>query len=193
MSGPGLNRAVFLDRDGILVVPEFRDGRSYAPRRLQNFAIYPEARRNLDRLKRAGFSLVVVTNQPDVGAGLLERGQLEEMHRLLREALPVDEIAVCCHTREDRCACRKPEPGLIHGSADQLRIDLAASYMVGDRASDIEAGARAGCRTVFVDLCYTAEPTPDGPTANVSSLGEAVDWILADSKGGGCEQEYVEG
>jgi D-glycero-D-manno-heptose 1,7-bisphosphate phosphatase len=172
-------RAVFLDRDGVLVVPTFRDGRSFAPTELAQFRLYPEARGSLERLKKAGFALVVVTNQPDVGAGRVRREVVEEMHRRLRGLLPLDAIKVCFHTREQRCSCRKPRPALLFEAAEELTIDLAASVMVGDRATDVEAGHAAGCRTVFIDLACAAEPRPARVDLIASNLAEATDWILA--------------
>ncbi|MGO9768532.1 MAG: D-glycero-alpha-D-manno-heptose-1,7-bisphosphate 7-phosphatase [Roseiarcus sp.] len=170
-------RAVFLDRDGVLVVPRFRDGRSFAPRTLAQFAIYEDAPRCVRQLKDAGFKLVVVSNQPDVGAGLVSREVVEEMNVRLCRLMPLDAIKVCYHTKEQRCACRKPLPGLLLEAAAEMGIDLSASIMVGDRASDIEAGAMAGCRTAFVDLGYTAEARPANPDKVAASLGEATDWI----------------
>ncbi len=112
------------------------------------------------RLKEAGFCLVVATNQPDVGVGEVPRAIVEAMHARMREALPVDAIKVCYHSREDGCACRKPLPGMLLEAAAELHIETSASYMVGDRASDVAAGSAAGCRTVFIDRGYTAEPPP---------------------------------
>lgn len=165
--------AVFLDRDGVLVVPEFRDGRSFAPRDLANYAFYPEAADAVTALKSAGFLTVVVTNQPDIGAGLIAADTVEEMHRRLKAAMPLDAIEVCPHTRNDHCDCRKPAPGLLIRAAEELGIDLARSYMVGDRASDVEAGKAAGCRTVFIDLGYTAEPRPRDADWTIGSIGAA--------------------
>jgi D-glycero-D-manno-heptose 1,7-bisphosphate phosphatase len=163
--------AVFLDRDGVLVVPEFRDGRSYAPRDLASYAFYPDAAAAVAALKSAGFLTVVVTNQPDIGAGLIAAETVEEMHRRLLEAMPLDAIRVCPHTREDRCDCRKPAPGLLLKAAEEFGIDLGRSYMVGDRASDVEAGKAAGCRTIFIDLGYTAELRPHDPDWTIGSIG----------------------
>src|SRR6266849_4837679 len=88
-------RGVFLDRDGVILIPEFRDGRSFAPRTLGGFRLYPDAPASLQKLKRAGFLLAVVTNQPDVGDGLTARSEVEAMHEHMRQALPVDVIKVC--------------------------------------------------------------------------------------------------
>jgi D-glycero-D-manno-heptose 1,7-bisphosphate phosphatase len=168
---------VFLDRDGVIVVPEFRDGRSFAPTRLADFRLYPEAASSLHRLKRAGFLLAVVTNQPDVGNGLTVRSEVEAMHDVIRQTLPVDVIKVCFHGHAAHCQCRKPNPGMILEAASELGIDLANSYMVGDRTSDVEAGRRTGCATVFIDLDY-AEPAPTAPDYVVHSVAEAADVII---------------
>jgi D-glycero-D-manno-heptose 1,7-bisphosphate phosphatase len=165
--------AVFLDRDGVLVVPEFRDGRSFAPRDLANYSFYPDAADAVTALKLAGFLTVVVTNQPDIGAGLIAVDTVEEMHRRLKAAMPLDAIEVCPHTRSDHCDCRKPAPGLLIRAAEEFGIDLARSYMVGDRASDVEAGKAAGCRTLFIDLGYTAEPRPQDADWTIGSIGAA--------------------
>ena len=171
-------KAVFLDRDGVIVVPEFRDGRSFAPVRLEDYRLYPEAPAALSRLKNAGYLLVVVTNQPDVGRGLIPEQVLEEMHRRLLTSLPIDFVKVCRHTAEDRCSCRKPKPGMLLEAASEFGISLPDSYMVGDRATDIEAGHAAGCRSVFIDLGYTGEPKPDSPSFTVPSISHAADVIL---------------
>jgi D-glycero-D-manno-heptose 1,7-bisphosphate phosphatase len=172
-------KAVFLDRDGVIVVPEFRDGRSFAPVGLRDYRFYPEAPVALSRLKAAGYLLVVVTNQPEVGRGLIAEEVLTEMHRRLQVSFPVDSIKVCRHTAADGCNCRKPKPGMLLEAASELGISLPDSYMIGDRGTDIEAGRAAGCRTVFVDLGYTSEPKPDSASFTVSSIDQATDVILA--------------
>jgi D-glycero-D-manno-heptose 1,7-bisphosphate phosphatase len=174
----GLAPAVFLDRDGVIVVPEFRNGRSFAPRRLEDFKLYSEAAASLEKLRRAGFLLAVVTNQPDVGHGLIRRADVEAMHEIITRELPVAAIKACYHRQSDDCACRKPKPGMILQAADELGIDLQRSFMVGDRKSDIEAGRTAGCRTVFIDRDYR-EAASERPDYVVRSIAEAADIIVA--------------
>ncbi|KAB2939028.1 MAG: HAD-IIIA family hydrolase [Hyphomicrobium sp.] len=169
--------AVFLDRDGVLTIPEFRDGRSFAPRTLEAFQIYPDAPACVRELKQAGFLVVVVTNQPDVGAGIVAQDVVEEMHVRLRADVPVDDIEVCYETREQATDRRKPGAGMLKDAARRWGIDLGASFMVGDRDSDIEAARRAGCTAVFIDLGYS-DAGPTRQAATVSSLREATDWIL---------------
>jgi D-glycero-D-manno-heptose 1,7-bisphosphate phosphatase len=138
--------------------------------------VLPGVREALERLKSAGFALVVVSNQPDVARGQLPRETVDEINARLMALLPLDEIRVCCHDDVDRCDCRKPKPGLL---LDPPSYNVAASFMVGDRWRDIEAGRRAGCRaTILIDYGYD-EPAPRDADYNVSSLAEAVDCILA--------------
>jgi D-glycero-D-manno-heptose 1,7-bisphosphate phosphatase len=173
-------RGVFLDRDGVLSVPEFRNGRSFAPRSLEQFRLYDDAPDSIARLKSAGFALVVVTNQPDVGNGLIERHIVEEMHRRLASALPVDAIEACYHRQDEQCDCRKPQPGMLRRAAIRLRIALARSYMIGDRASDIAAGRAAGCQTIFIDRGYRDESS-DHADCVAASLAEAADIVLGNA------------
>lgn len=174
-----LRPAVFLDRDGVLVVPEFRDGRSYAPRALERFAIYPEARSALSGLKDRGFLIVVVTNQPDIGNGKILSTVVEKMHALMLDELPIDRIEICPHRQDEDCTCRKPRAGMLLRAAQACGIDLSRSYMVGDRASDVEAGATAGCSTIFIDLGYAAESKPSQPDHVARDVLDAARIILA--------------
>jgi D-glycero-D-manno-heptose 1,7-bisphosphate phosphatase len=171
-------KAVFLDRDGVIAIPEFRDGRSFAARTVEDFRLYPDASPSLHKLKRAGFVLAVVTNQPEVGHGLIRRCDVDEMHAIIARELPVDVIKVCFHRQDDGCHCRKPKPGMLLEAAEELDIDLTQSFMVGDRASDVEAGRAAGCTTVFIDLGYDAELAPRHPDYVVASIAQAAEIIL---------------
>lgn len=171
-------RAVFLDRDGTLNEAFVRDGKSYPPADVDEFRLLPGVGRAAEALKAAGYVLIVVTNQPDVGAGRQQRDVVEAMHVKLQTLLPVDEIRVCYHTDADGCRCRKPAPGMILSAAADRRIDLAASYMIGDRWRDVEAGRGAGCRTVWIRNQYD-ERQPAASDFVVDSLSEAADLILA--------------
>ena len=155
-----MNQAVFLDRDGVLTRANVRDGKPYAPRSLADLEILPDALAATTALKTDGFQLVVITNQPDVGNGLLDLAVVEAMHCRLRDELPINLIKACYHRQSDGCYCRKPRPGMLIEAADELDVDLARSFVVGDRWSDVEAGRSQGCRTVFVDIRNRVLPTP---------------------------------
>jgi D-glycero-D-manno-heptose 1,7-bisphosphate phosphatase len=169
--------AVFLDRDGVLVEATVRDGVPQSAHSLEELKILPDVARSCERLHEAGFLLVVVTNQPDVARGSLTAEAVEEMHRELREHLPLDDVAVCFHDDADGCDCRKPQPGLLLAAAKRWQVDLATSFLVGDRWRDVEAARRAGCRAIFVDRGY-AEAIASEPDATVRNLEEAAEWIL---------------
>jgi len=172
-----MKKAVFFDRDGVLVRSLVRDGKPYAARTIEEFEILPESGGVTRDLAEAGFPLVVFTNQPDVGNGLVERPVVEEMNRILQRTLSLTAIKVCYHSQTEGCACRKPKPGMLIEAASEFDLDLSQSYVVGDRKSDIEAGNAAGCITIFIDCGYD-EPSPENPDIVVESLTEAADVIL---------------
>ena len=154
-----IRAAVFLDRDGVINRAVVRERHAGAPRCLAELELLPGVRAALRALKGAGYRLVVVTNQPDVARGTARRANVEAINQRLCSTLPLDAVFMCSHDDRDRCLCRKPKPGLLARAARELHIDCTASYMVGDRWHDIEAGRRAGCRTLLVDHGYT-EPQP---------------------------------
>lgn len=177
-----MKRAVFLDRDGVLNHAPVRDGRPYSPHRLEDFRILPDVPAALTRLKAAGYLLIVATNQPDVARGLMPRETLDAMHELLRVRLPLDDIRACIAEDGPDCDCYKPKPGLLLAAARDHGINLAESWMVGDRWRDVGAGRNAGCRTVFINYGYR-EPLPQAADYSVQSLTEAVGLIIPQPSG----------
>lgn len=175
-------RAVFLDRDGVLNRPVVRRGRPYPPASLRELEICREAPAALTALKREGFLLYVVTNQPDVARGIQQRSMVEAMHTALRKALPLEGFYVCYHDDADACECRKPKPGLLLTAAGEHGISLPASYVVGDRWRDVEAGQRAGCRNAWIERGYAERGPSAPPDFTAKSLREVTDWILQESR-----------
>lgn len=188
MSG---RRAVFLDRDGVLI--EDVD-LLVGPERVRVLDGVPAA---LDALAEAGFRLVVVTNQTVVARGLASERDVDDLHEEMRELLPqLDAVYVCPHHpnatlaafRAD-CECRKPRPGLLVRAARDLGLDLRASTIVGDRISDVAAGAAAGCATVLVRSGAHAAPAIETsvdlrhvvPDHECDDLAAAAGWILGRS------------
>ena len=195
MSTDGGRPAVFLDRDGVVIEEA---GLLVDAARIR---IAPGVPAALARLGNAGFELVVVTNQTVVARGLTSEEGVAEIHRAVAERLAAEGGAVVSgfyvcphHPSADvaayrlACECRKPRPGLILRAAEELRLDLRSSFMVGDRITDIAAGARAGCRTVLIRAGGYLEPPietleplePDIRADHVcDDVPAAVDWILA--------------
>lgn len=170
-------RAVFLDRDGVINRAYVRAGKPFPPATAAELELLPGVPEAMALLKREGFLLIVVTNQPDIGAGKQKREVVEAMHSRLMTELPLDAIKVCYHVDEDGCACRKPRPGMLLEAIAEHGIDPALSALVGDRWRDIGAGQAAGCRSYFVDYGYREE-RPEKPYVRVKSLLEAATKIL---------------
>jgi D-glycero-D-manno-heptose 1,7-bisphosphate phosphatase len=178
-----MRRAVFLDRDGVINRALEKESKPYPPTSLAEFEILPEAPAACARLKAAGFLLVVATNQPDVGRGTLKQEVVEKIHAHMTAQLPIDRVEVCFHLGKglSDCDCRKPKPGMLLRAARELKIDLAQSWMVGDRWRDIDCGHAAGCKTIFIDRGY-AETLKHAPDFRVKNLTEVADIILGGRK-----------
>jgi D-glycero-D-manno-heptose 1,7-bisphosphate phosphatase len=175
----GFARAIFLDRDGVINRPVVRDGKPYPPGSLEEFEMYPEAGPACAAMKDAGYLLIVVTNQPDVGRGTQSQAVVEDMHAALCRALPIDRVEVCYDPGQgENSAFHKPAPGMVLRAARELHIDLPGSFLVGDRWRDIDCGTAAGCQTIFIDRGYN-ERLRCQAHYTVSNLLEAVQVILA--------------
>jgi D-glycero-D-manno-heptose 1,7-bisphosphate phosphatase len=170
--------AVFLDRDGVLNEAFVRGGKVRSPDSIAEMAIVPDAPRALGELRRHGFRLILVTNQPDVARARITRQTVDAMNAHLASRVPLDAVEVCPHDDADRCECRKPKPGMLLRAAERDGLALSQSFMIGDRDRDIEAGRRAGCRTVLIDKRYGVPFEAEQPDARVHTLTQAVAWIL---------------
>jgi D-glycero-D-manno-heptose 1,7-bisphosphate phosphatase len=170
--------AVFFDRDGVLNHAVVADGKPRPPKDADDLRIVEGAKELLSELKKRGFFLACVTNQPDVARGTRTMDNVNAMNEKVRAVLPLDDFRVCFHDNGDNCPCRKPKPGMLLSVAEMNAVDLKASYMVGDRTGDVGAGRSAGTKTVFIDFDYD-EPKPDPPPDfTCRSLEEAVKTIL---------------
>lgn len=170
-----MKRAVFLDRDGVINRVAIEDGKPLSPRRFEEFDFLPGIEQFVKELKEAGYLRVVVTNQPDLARGRLEKDDLDKMHDLIGRRLQVDGIYACLHDDGDNCGCRKPKPGLLHRAAREWDIDLSRSFMLGDTWRDVEAGKGAGCRTILLQTPYNTGAQGDH---RVKSFAEALEIIL---------------
>ena len=176
-------RAVFLDRDGVLIAAIVRDNKPFAATRPEDVVLTEGARDACALLSRLGFFLVMTTNQPDVARGKIDRAFVDETNAMLAQELALDAVRVCYHDNKDGCDCRKPLSGLMTHAARDFGIDLAASYVVGDRWRDIDAGHAAGCRTIFIDYGYD-EALREKPDHVAHSLRDAVEWVSGQTNDG---------
>jgi D-glycero-D-manno-heptose 1,7-bisphosphate phosphatase len=192
-------RAVFLDRDGVInsLIYHKDVGIIDSPFSLAQFRVLPRVPQAIRRLNDLGLAVVVVSNQPGIAKGHFDRDVLEKFDRKLDATLKplgahIDATYYCLHHPEAivkklrrRCQCRKPGIGLLTAAARDLGLSLTGSYMVGDGLTDIEAGTRAGCRTVFVgrwkcEMCQFIRPHGLQPTFVAKDLWQASQVIQSD-------------
>jgi D-glycero-D-manno-heptose 1,7-bisphosphate phosphatase len=194
-----MNRAVFLDRDGVINVAPYSavEGKPDSPYRLDELRTLPGVARAIRLINDMGFLAVIVSNQPGIAKGKCDRAFLEAVDAQLRDELAregarLDAVYYCLHHPEAQvealraeCDCRKPKPGLLRRAARELDVDLARSYMVGDSVVDIEAGIAAGCRTIFVSNGDGLERSDSSVTPHqaATDLLAAVEAINAEGGG----------
>ncbi len=171
-----MRRAVFLDRDGVLNQLVMRNGQAMSPRGLAEFALLPGVRPAVAALQQAGLLAIVVTNQPEVTRGALERAELERMHARLLRRVPIDAIYTCPHDDRDACACRKPKPGLLEQASRAWNLTLAESFLIGDSWKDVAAGKAAGCTTILVapPAALPCEVEPDFVARDLPAAAELI-------------------
>lgn len=172
-----MNRAIFLDRDGVINQTIFRDGKPRAPYTRDDFRLYDGAAEAVRDLKSQGYFTIIVTNQPDVARGWVKEEAVHLINQLITQAMPIDAIKICFHTEMDNCSCRKPMPGMLLEAAKEFNLELNHSYMLGDRYSDIQAGQAAGCHSILIGE-GDRRPEELKPFQQFSSLADASQWIL---------------
>jgi D-glycero-D-manno-heptose 1,7-bisphosphate phosphatase len=148
-----VNKAVFLDRDGVINQVAVWGGKPYAPRKAEDFVILPGVEDAIMRIRALGCLVLVVTNQPDINNKQVNLAEVNAMHDRLAH-LPIEKIYVCPHSQDEGCLCRKPNPGMLFQARDEFNINLSRSYMVGDRRSDMQASKSAGCTSIFINRNY---------------------------------------
>ena len=144
------NKAIFLDRDGVL-----NKKRSDYVKSISELEIFPNIEKEISKLKLKGFLIIVITNQSVINRGIITIEELEKIHSAIQKFLvksktSIDRFYFCPHRPDENCECRKPNPGLILQAINEFSIDAAKSWMVGDSITDIQAGEKAGCKTIFL-------------------------------------------
>lgn len=170
--------AVFLDRDGTLIVDV---GYPKDPARVERLSGAAEAMRTL---QQAGYALIVISNQSGIARGIITPQQAQAVHdRFLevfaQESVHFEGVYYCPHGSKENCACRKPQPGLLRQAVDEHGLDPRQSFVVGDKLSDIQAGKAIGCRGVLLRSCYVDDPG-DLPDFVVSTWKEALQAMIGD-------------
>ena len=169
-----MNRAVFFDRDGVLNELVERDGGYYSPRCLSDFEIRSGSVEATRETSSLGYLNIVISNQPDIARGFLEKEELDNMTRVLIDQLTIDDVFYCMHDDDDSCNCRKPAPGLFIQAADKWEIDLGRSYMIGDTWKDAQAAMKANVECLLLETSNNEEYGKDNI---ISSLGDIFKFI----------------
>lgn len=169
-----MRRAIFLDRDGVINKAVLRPDKPFSPRKFEDFKLVDGIKDVLERFRARGLLSIIVTNQPDIARGLMEKEELQKMHNLIKESLPIDDIFICPHDDIDNCSCRKPKPGMLLEAAKKWDIDLKSSFLIGDRRKDIVAGKKAGCVTVLIGCSCGEEVEPDFKADNLRLAAEII-------------------
>lgn len=181
-----MNKAVFLDRDGVINEVMYHDEKGiYSAMNVEEFNILPGVKEALEKLKSLGFKLIVVTNQPGVAYGYLKQKDLESMNKKMID-LGVDGVYVCPHhpRYSGECECRKPKPGLINDASKENEINIEESYLIGDNISDIKINlpfkAKIFIGSVRCDLCKKFDEENAKPDYIAKNLLDAVEIIKAE-------------
>ena len=168
-------KAVFLDRDGVLVKSIIRKKKGYAPKNMKEFSLYPNISEPCGIIKKKKYIIIIITNQPDIGNGKTTMRIFNKMNRILKSKISFDKLYVSIsHSLKSKY--RKPNPGLFKLAVKKYNLDITKCFMVGDRKSDIDAAHKIGCKAIFIDRKY-AEEKPRGYIAKVVSLKKAIDVI----------------
>jgi D-glycero-D-manno-heptose 1,7-bisphosphate phosphatase len=172
-----MNKAVFLDRDGVLNRSTLVDGVPKPPISISDIQILDGAIEAIQLLKDSNYVPVVVTNQPDISRGIISLELVQSINQKIGDLAGINHFYVCPHDDRHLCRCRKPKPGLIQLAASELNLELKGSILVGDRWRDIEAGQALNLTSYFIDYSYD-EKQPNLPYVKVSSLFNAVQKAL---------------
>jgi D-glycero-D-manno-heptose 1,7-bisphosphate phosphatase len=124
-----------------------------------------------------GYLLFIISNQPDISKGFIEKEVTEKINQIIFERFPIKEISVCPHIDEHNCDCRKPKPGMLLNLAKKWDIDFNKSFLIGDNWKDMEAGKNAGCRTIIIDHPYNQSVDSDYRVKNLDSAVKLIESI----------------
>lgn len=159
---PKKQRAIFFDRDGVILKPIVMDGKPRPPHSITEYkalsGIMPGVKEAVKRAKDAGYLAILISNQPDIAYGVISKGEWQWIQDQVI-ALMFDDIFICFHRRDDNCDCMKPKPGMLLMAEKKWNIDLPQSFLVGDTKDDVAAAEAAGVTSILVDTLYNAKVT----------------------------------
>lgn len=156
-----MKKALFIDRDGTISYPVLTDsGIPRSPFLLEEFKLVPRVAEVCQQIRDLGILTILITNQPDVAYGNISKDEWEKIHAIVK-MLPLDDIFICFHKRDEECLCKKPKPGMILEASDKWDIDLGTSFVVGDTDADTGAAKNSGCKSILIDTIYNKNTKSD--------------------------------
>jgi len=175
-------KVIFIDRDGVINV----DLMGYVTR-WHDFRFEKDAEYALAKLHAAGYKIIIISNQAGVGDGVFTESEFRKVHDemvidLMAKGIPITDAFFCLHGKNDGCACRKPEVGLLEKASEKYHFIAEETWFIGDKATDVQAGKRFGLKTFFVrtghgkedEKKFTAEFQPDARAENLASAVETI-------------------
>ena len=164
-------KAIFFDRDGVLNKSVIVNRKPYPPKTVAEVIIPDGVKESVLELKKMGFTLIVITNQPDIARGSTTYKAVNDINDFLKTNLLLDDVYCCTHDDSDNCTCRKPKPGMIIEAEKKWNINLEKSFLIGDRWKDIQAGKNSGLKTILIDYNYNEKfIEPDYKVKNFKNI-----------------------
>lgn len=170
---------IFIERDGVLNQVRLERQQQVSPLTLEEFKVNMEAAPLLKKLKAAGMTIIVTTNQPGISRGYLMRREMDRMHDLMRRVLPIDDILFCSHDETDRCSCRKPKTGMFIEAGFKWRLALDRSFVISDKWQDAEAARSIGSTSLLIKSPWNGSAHHDFVLPNLSAITEKILQIRA--------------
>ena len=166
-------RAVFFDRDGVILKPMVMDGKPRPPHSVAEYkalsGILPGAKEAVEKVRVLGFLAILASNQPDIAYGVISKNEWQWIQGQIKD-IPFDDVFICFHRRDDGCDCKKPKPGLLFEAAKKWNIDLTKSFMVGDTDRDVGAAKAANCKTILLHNSYNKGIAADVRITHLSRI-----------------------
>ena len=170
-----MKHGVFIERDGVLNQARVERQHQVSPLMLEEFKINMEVAPSLKKLKDAGMTIIVTTNQPGISRGYLMRRELDRMHNLLRKSLPmIDDLLICAHDDTDHCPCRKPSPGMFSEAAFKWRLNLDRSFVISDKWQDAQAARAVNCTSLLIKSPWIGTAHHDFVLPDFSAVAEKI-------------------
>ena len=174
------NKAIFLDRDGVLNKVLIKNKKGYAPLNIKEFKLYKGVESYCKIIKKLNYIIIIITNQPDIARKKITNNQMQKMHIYLKKKINYDDIYICTSLSKKNYY-RKPNPGMLKKAIKNHDIDIKSSFFIGDRKLDIDCAKKVKCKSIFIDRNYK-EKKPKGQIFTTNSLNNAIKYIIKNEK-----------